>query len=534
MSKKIIAAGVAVALGMTLVSSIPVPAQPQIAAESARYLEQRIDWRLCFDPQDVPKDLPPGSGRLECGSYTVPRDWRQPDGQHDLTIAVSRLRPANGAPKGTVLTNPGGPGIPGRSMPLLLLRAARTAVLDNMEVIGIDVRGLGGSTNVSCGQYSGFSLDPRDQSEGNLDLLHGANDLYARFCQAKSGELGRYISTEQTVQDFDLLRHLLGRQKVNWLGYSGGTWLGAYYATYFPTRVDRFVFDSVMDVTGTWEDDQFRAPAAVERRFRGDFTPWVARYDQLYHLGATGDAVRQSYERVRAVLAERPVRVPQSGPIDAVALDSTLSTVMYDKRYFPQAAEYLSALRTVADRPADDPEIGTALAQLAELTPMLKTVLVRLIGGAVPFGVNVDSWAATRLSIQCNDTPAHDWTDNLHTMQRLGSAYPLRGYSVLWPCSSWKRPQGQLETPTGQGLPPVLLVQSVNDPGTAREGAEQTHRTFANSRLLTVIDEGDHGIYANGNDCVDTIVESFLVDGVTPAQDLTCNGIPLPEPTRQG
>ncbi|WP_433663242.1 alpha/beta hydrolase [Nocardia sp. CA-128927] len=535
MSEKMIAAGVAVAIGMAPACSTPMPAQPPAPVMSSHYLDQKIDWKPCFDPRDLPKGVPVGSGRLEYGSYVVPRDWLRPDTRDELTIAVSRLRPATGEPKGTLLTNPGGPGVPGRSMPLLFLRAARTTLLDNMEVIGVDVRGTGGSTNVSCGEYPDLALDPRDQSRGNLDLLRGSNDLHARFCQAKSGEFGQYITTEQTVRDFDLLRHLLGRQKVNWLGYSGGTWLGAYYATYFPNRVGRFVFDSVMDVTGSWEDDQLGAPAGFERRFRGDFTPWVARYDQQYRLGATSEAVRQSYEHVRAKLTEQPVRLPQGEPIDAMALDSTLIQAMYDKHYFPHAAEYLSALRAVVDRPAvdpGDPEIGTALAQLAELTPALRAILGRLIGGVAPFGVNLDSWMATQWSIKCNDTPAHGWDDNLAALQGLSSAYPLRGSHVLWPCSSWQRPQTRLETPTGQGIPPVLLVQSVNDPSTPRAGAERTHRTFANSRLLTVTEEGDHGIYANGNDCVDKIVESFLVDGVTPEQDLTCQGMPLPEPNR--
>jgi hypothetical protein len=76
----------------------------------------------------------------------------------------------------------------------------------------------------------------------------------------------------------------------------------------------------------------------------------------------------------------------------------------------------------------------------------------------------------------------------------------------------------------------VLMVQSVRDPATPLEGAQRAHRNFKNSVLLTVEDEGDHGIYGFNNKCVNDVVERYLVDGIPPAKDLSCPGIPLPEP----
>jgi pimeloyl-ACP methyl ester carboxylesterase len=78
-------------------------------------------------------------------------------------------------------------------------------------------------------------------------------------------------------------------------------------------------------------------------------------------------------------------------------------------------------------------------------------------------------------------------------------------------------------------VPPVLIVQSVHDPATPIEGARRAHEAFENSRMLTITDEGDHGIYAGGNVCADTVVEKYLVDGIVP-EDSTCPGMPLPVP----
>jgi pimeloyl-ACP methyl ester carboxylesterase len=234
-----------------------------------------ITWSPCAD-----------LGGLECGTFQAPFDWRTPDDGRTITIAVSRLKARSGQAKGVVLTNPGGPGAPGRGLPLLY--ADRAKLVADLDVIGIDPRGTGASTNATCGGYSWLGIaDPRDRSRANTDLLYDAAQLQATACQTRSGEFGKVVNTEQTVHDLDLLRRLLGREKVNWIGYSGGSWMGAYYATYFPDRVDKVVLDSNPDFTSTFQDIFDNFGYAVERRFRTDFLPWVARYDGVYHLGTT-------------------------------------------------------------------------------------------------------------------------------------------------------------------------------------------------------------------------------------------------------
>ncbi len=45
----------------------------------------------------------------------------------------------------------------------------------------------------------------------------------------------------------DLLRAVLGDEKLNYLGYSYGTFLGATYAKLFPDRVGHLVLDGAID-----------------------------------------------------------------------------------------------------------------------------------------------------------------------------------------------------------------------------------------------------------------------------------------------
>ncbi|MFI6096849.1 alpha/beta hydrolase [Lentzea sp. NPDC051213] len=494
MRRKQLAAALAVATATSLLIAPHAQAQGSFAT-------QEIKWQRCFDP--VPPGFPPGAERLECGQFTAPMDWNNPNNGKTITIAVSRTTPKSGTAKTTVFTNPGGPGGEGRTMPLIFLD--RPKLSENAEIIGIDVRGTGASSNVTCGLFDTLgSTDPRDRSKANLDLLYSGMELQAKFCQNKSGELGRYITTDQTVKDLDLLRQVLKRKKVDWVGYSGGSWMGAYYATYFPKTLDKIVLDSNTQFTAPWQAVFGDFGLGFERRFRVDFAPWVAKYDHLYHLGKTGEEVRQTYERTRAKLAEQPVTLPE-GTYYPVTLDLVLIRAQYSKYAFEPAAQ--------------------KLAQLAGAVPAQMTVQA-----SYP-----DASNATLYSIVCNDTQFQGGRRFLERdAVQDGAKWPLMGYyQIMGPCAYWDRPAVNLKHPNGIGVAPTLMVQSERDAPTPIEGARKAHAGFAGSKMLTVKDEGDHGIYGFDNGCVNDIVERYLVDRVTPAKDLTCPGAPLPEPGQQ-
>lgn len=517
-----------------LASALLAAGQPILAnaaeepAVPARYLNQKIDWKPCY-PDGPPPNLPPGSEKLQCGSFIAPRDWSRPDDKIDVSIAVSRM-PSTGTAKASVLTNPGGPGAPGRTTPLFFKNRKR--LLASQEVIGVDPRGTGDSTNITCDGKAEIDddLDPRDRSKENLDLILKSNELISQFCQTKSGELGKHINTEQTVRDYDLLRALLGRDKINWVGYSGGTWLGAHYATAFPERADKFVLDSNVEFTTNFQDSFDWQPLGFERRFRDDFLPWLAKYDAKYHLGTTAEETRQSYEKVRGALARNPVEL-DGERVTAPVFDSNIASSLYGKEDFPGLAEYivnLASLTGVQPSPA-------AAAAKAAVAGYHQQVRERGPQLRAPQKYD-DAYDASFITITCNDTP---WTDTpgdlVRKSEEMGKKWPLLGWGwVAQPCVSWDRPDVDLPTPTGDGVSPVLMVQSVNDPATPIEGARRAHERFAGSRMITVTGEGDHGLYAlTGNKCVDDKVESYLVDGVVPEGDTTCTGMPLPDPTKE-
>jgi pimeloyl-ACP methyl ester carboxylesterase len=516
------ALGVTAVLGVLLVAGQPATAQPQpVPAQPvplfevpAKYAGQRIEWAPCFPPE-LPPGLPPGSERLQCGTMTTPMDWRNPNNGKEISIAVSRLSPAAGPSGRALFTNPGGPGGAGLEMPLAMLGMNRAELVENFDIYGIDVRGTGRSSTVSCGQQEQApQLDVRDRDPATVQAYLDLNRRFAESCQRRSGELGRYVTTEQTVADLDLLRQVEQREKINWYGVSGGTWLGAYLATYFPQSVDKVVLDSNAEFTGSWQEVFGWQPMAFERRWREDVLPWLAAHDAKYHLGTDPRQVQATVDGLRAALKADPLPVPAGPPVDHNALDGLVLQSMYSKFSFPQLGDTLAALRQGTG------EAAPVLAQArARTMPMQATD-------------PADSQAATLYSIRCNDTPFRGTPESVAAQSGIeGRMFPTYGYySIVQPCVYWQRPDVNLPKPTGDGVPPVLMLQSENDPATAREGAEIAHRGFQGSRLLTVRNEGDHGVYGTGNACVDDVVEAYLVDGEVPAKDLTCDGLPAPEP----
>ena len=140
----------------------------------------------------------------------------------------------------------------------------------------------------------------------------------------------------------------------------------------------------------------------------------------------------------------------------------------------------------------------------------------RNLGPGLPLADDAES--STFFAVTCNDT---DWPQGRehgdHLSAELGPRYPLVGWSVNEnPCYFWDRPSLTMPVPTGEGLPPTLMVQADHDPATNASLAVAAHQQYAGSRLVRVVGEGDHGIYGGVNKCVDKLVDTFLTTGRRP------------------
>jgi len=157
---------------------------------------------------------------------------------------------------GTFFFNPGGPGSSGLEV---LKDQSSAGLLDaagdgrrRFDVLSWDPRGVGASTRIRCfrskrdeARFWGDLTIPTTTATSRRYQRKAA--AYARRCGEVSGALLRHISTADTVRDLDHLRMLVGEPKLNYVGWSYGTFLGQTYANVHPNRVRAMVLDGVVD-----------------------------------------------------------------------------------------------------------------------------------------------------------------------------------------------------------------------------------------------------------------------------------------------
>src|SRR4051795_3624169 len=85
----------------------------------------------------------------------------------------------------------------------------------------------------------------------NLDMraLLRKDTSYIARCIALNDGILAHVSTANVARDMDLLRRSLGEQRINYLGFSYGTFLGATYAALFPKNYRAMVLDGPVDAT---------------------------------------------------------------------------------------------------------------------------------------------------------------------------------------------------------------------------------------------------------------------------------------------
>lgn len=494
--------GAAVVLA-TSVTAAPAGAHTPHTAPAAPAAKLR--WKDC-GTEDYPA--------LQCASLKVPLDHADPRGRQ-ITLALSRIPHTAKRYQGPLLVNPGGPGGSGRTLAGFVASALPEAVAAQYDVIGFDPRAVGASRPALDCRPGHF--DPvRPDSVPSTRALERANvtraKAFATACGKKYADLLPYIDTVSAVRDMDAIRAALGARKINYFGYSYGTYLGAVYGRLFPERVRRMVLDSVVDPRGVWYEDNLTQDLAFNDRHRA-FLAWVARHDATYRLGEDPAAVEAKWYAMRTALAKNPA----DDTVGASELEDTFLPGGYYNGYWPHLAEAFSAYVNGKDTDA----------------------LVEAYENFGAVDAAGDNGYSVYTAVECRDAPwPRDWGRWRADNWAVYAKAPFMTWNNAWynaPCAFWPTPSLRPVDITNDDLPPVLLFQATNDAATPYEGGVTMNRRLAGSRLVVEEGGGNHGITLSGNDCLDKHLTTYLTDGTVPhdggAADAVCGALPDPRPT---
>lgn len=447
------------------------------------YLDQRLEWRGC-------------ANGTECTDVVVPLDYANPGGQA-ITLALRR-REATAQPRlGTLFLNPGGPGSPGQWMVDSFDRKG----LEQYDLVGWDPRGTGASTPVRCygeaqtDAFNGLDSSPDDQTE-RADLLKGAYD-FAKSCWERSGALLEHISTIETVRDLDLLRGLLGDEKLHYFGYSYGTQIGATYAELFPYRVGRLVLDAAVDITGSDEVIQAQGFDLA----LGNFAEWCA--GQRCSLGASRDEVLKTITGLLDRLDSTPLGVNGRTLTQSLAMLGIAGMLYGGTKAWPPLAVSIAAALKGDGR--------WLLLGADELNSRNEDGTYGSMFYAFP-------------AIHCLDEPDEgvvdadlSWTEDQAKSPIFGKYFGPQYACAVWPV----RPAPQLDL-RGVGADPIVVIGGTGDNATPYQQAVSMAKKLESGVLVTFKGEG-HGTYGNGKStCVDSLVVDYLVNGKVPRDGVTC------------
>ncbi|GAB3424310.1 alpha/beta hydrolase [Flindersiella endophytica] len=480
-------------VGIAAVGAALLPAATAGAATA-------LSWGPC--PEGTASG--PYAALLQCTTVSVPLDYTDPDGRQ-IDIAISRLASTNPVERrGVLLTNPGGPGGPGLSLPAdLAALGLPSTVMDRYDVIGMDPRGIGRSAPVSCGftteQGILTNIPPYAENDADVTEQAAVAESIAEQCVVNdtAGTL-RYMTTANTARDMDRIRVALGERKISYYGISYGTVLGSAYASLFPERTDRVVLDSNVGDTALDSDGFRRFGLGAEQRFP-DFAKYAAARNGTYGIGRTPAEVRRNF----FALVERLNRTPVEG-IDGSLFRLEMFASLYSDASFPQFAQLWQAL--------DRADAATARKLLAKSR----------LAEPHPF----DNALSAQLAVVCNDS---EWPRDVRTYQRHTAQdraiHPLFGGAAanILPCAYWPEPlEPQVEI-SRRGPSNILLLQNLRDPATPYAGGLMLRSKFGNRARLVSIDQGGHGAYLfDDNPCGLNTTTRFLVDGKRPATDKFC------------
>ena len=483
----------------------PTPDITPIAVPAGveQYYGQQLDWSDC-EPQG-----------MECTTVTAPIDWGNPSAG-DIELAVVRLATKSNARVGSLLMNPGGPGGSGVELVQQAAEFVTSADLrESFDIVGWDPRGVGLSTGVSC--YDDADMDaflygvPANPAGSDAWLAEQveAEKKFSAACAENTGALLGTIDVESNARDMDLLRGVLGDAKLNYLGFSYGTSFGAHYADLFAQNVGRLVLDGAVDPALSSAETFTVQMGGFENAFRAYVTDCLSG-ENCPFTGILDDALAQASELFAGVEG-RALKADDGRQLTASALGTALSYPLYDEGSWAALSQMLTEL---------DGGDATLALQFADA-----------YNSRNDDGSYADQSMAVYTAATCLDSTFTGGLDATKTtLAAIEQAAPTIGKYVAYgdwvhidiACQNWAYPS--VVTPqaiTADGAAPILVVGTTNDPATPYAWAQAMASQLSSGVLVTREGEG-HTAYAQGNACIDTTVDDYLINGTVPATDPLC------------
>lgn len=495
MQRALVGIGIAVIL---LVSGCSAQSGTKPAAtEHTETYDQALEWGECdpLDDEDVDEaftDAGFEESDRECAEITVPQDWNEPDSGKTITVALERIR-STGDSKGSIVFNPGGPGEPGTTMPVgMAINERAQELIQNYDLVGFDPRGIGKSTPLDCD-----------------DIIEENEDQAAIFILAEcinANDIAHFMGTSSVARDVDVIRHLLGDDKLNYVGYSYGTVLGATYAELFPDTVGHMLLDSALDaqwsgLPATVAQQQAMSSAVIRYANACDTAELKTQVeaegvDEITCPFTSKRTLRQYLTR----LDKKPAVATDGTKIDAEAALGFILAELY-----AGTEERTGVYVLLSELVAGNQEVIDLVASAEDADIDAAGLIVRCHS----FHTDMDIAGYRK---QLADKPAPlPWLENDD-----GEPGPDLSCFALKEVGT-----DVMETFTAKGSAPILVLGITGDHATPYKYGKSLADGLDNGHFVTLEGEG-HGASYEESSCIDKIVNAYFLKDELPEEGMRC------------
>ncbi|MCX4764831.1 alpha/beta fold hydrolase [Streptomyces sp. NBC_01275] len=477
---------------------------------------QQLSWKDCPAPSQAegggsaPSALPDGD-EWQCATMKAPLDWDDPKGD-TIGIALIRAAASGDASEriGSLVFNFGGPGGSGVTT-LPAFGDEYAALRTRYDLVSFDPRGVGRSAGVRCENdqqldaYFQQDTTPDDAAERST-LLDNTKEFNAT-CEKNSKRMLPQVRTTDAARDMDLMRQVLGDDKLYYFGISYGTELGGVYAHLFPQNVGRAVFDAVVDPTQTAEQGALGQAEGFQLALDNFAEDCTSQTEDCL----VGDSVQDVKDRIAKLLKDLDAKpIPGIFPRELTQSAATngIAQALYSKDFW----EYLTE----------------GLDQAYSGDGKILMLLSDLMNGRNDNG-EYSNITAANVAINCSDDkPRYSVGDVEERLPQFRAASATFGDFLAWSmvtCTDWAVPGGADHPDvSAPGSAPILVVGNTGDPATPYEGARKMVTALGEGVGVELTYKGQgHGAYDSKNTCVRTAVNGYLLDGKVPAAGTVCS-----------
>jgi pimeloyl-ACP methyl ester carboxylesterase len=491
----------------------------------------KINWYKCYD-------------WAQCATVKVPLDYDHPKGA-TTSLALLRVKAKNQKAKiGSLFVNPGGPGGSATVMALLSPLFLSESLLDRFDIVGMDPRGIGFSTNVKC--FSSTYKQTTAMKGMEVLFPYGKKQEAAyvasvkalgKACSTTGKRLAGAMSTTEVARDMDVMRRAVGDKKLTYLGFSYGSALGQYYANMFPDRFRALAVDGVINpvnwvgtskTQNTIQDDRMRSADGASRALNEVLKRCGIAGPDYCELAADGDpAIR--FAAIANKLKTDPVVLPDLLGLGTMKITyADFIGVILSALYSPTAGEDVdmttSSIGILLEDPStvEGPELAAAKAVLAKQFGRNRGAP----GRDFPYANAADAFSGVMCTDGRHPKDASLWPA---AAAKADKRAPYFGRVWAWASAqcarnTWTvRDEDAYQGPfTRRTAATVLIVGSTWDPATNYVEAVTSAKLLPNSRLLTSKNWG-HTAYGTGA-CATGVIDKYLLRGTLPAKGTVCTG----------